>query len=88
MIRRSMLDRPASSPSRGASRAPARPASASATAVSISASGGVRRAYRTVRPSTCSANVVTGQSGAGQKNRRTASRITTGLPPIASASRR
>jgi hypothetical protein len=89
MIRRSMLDRPASSPSRGASRAPARPASASATAVSSCASGGVRRPYRTVRPSTCSANVATGQSGAGQKNRRTASRITTGLPPIAaSASRR
>jgi hypothetical protein len=33
--------------------------------------------------------VVTGQSGAGQKNRRTLSRISTGLPPIAaSASRR
>ena len=82
--------RPASSPSRGASRAPARPASASATAVSISASGGVRRAYRTVRPpALLAANVVTGQSGAGQKNRRTVSRITTGLPPIAaSASRR
>jgi hypothetical protein len=84
-----MLDRPASIPSRQASRAPARPASASATAVSIAASGGVRRAYRKLRPSTCSANVVSGQSGAAQKNRRTVSRITTGLPPIAaSASRR
>jgi hypothetical protein len=89
MIRRSMPVRPASSPSKAASRAPARPASASATAVSISASAGVRRAYRTVRPWTCSANVITGQSGAGQKNRRTVSRISTGLPPIAaSASRR
>jgi hypothetical protein len=49
----------------------------------------VRREYREVRPSICSANVITGQSGATQKNRRTASRITTGLPPIAaSASRR
>jgi hypothetical protein len=89
MIRRSMPVRPASSPSKQASRVPARPASASATAVSIAASAGVRRAYRTVSPSTCSANVLTGQSGAGQKNRRTVSRITTSLQPIAaSASRR
>jgi hypothetical protein len=51
--------------------------------------GDWRRAYRTVRPSTCSANVATGQPGAGQENRRTVSRISTGLPPIAaSASRR
>jgi len=52
-------------------------------------SSGVRRAYRLVRPSTCSANVAAGQPGASQKNRRTASRIITFWPPIAaSASRR
>jgi len=89
ITRRSRLDRPASMPSNPDSLAPARPASATATAPSIAASGGVRRAYREVRPSTCSANVVTGQSGLPQKNRRTASRISTRRPPIAaSASRR
>jgi hypothetical protein len=69
------------------------PASASPTAVSISASGGVRRAYRTVSPSTCSANVITGQSGAGQKNRphrqpdqhRPAADRRVGQPPLVAA---
>jgi hypothetical protein len=72
-----------------ASRDPARPARASAIAVSIRASSGVRRDRREVRPRTCSANVTAGQAGLPQKNRRTASRITTGCPPAgASASRR
>ena len=80
MTSRSMLERPGRQVQhRGASRAPARPARASAIAVSIRASGGVRRARREVRPSTCSANVTAGQSGLPQKNRRTASRISTRL---------
>ena len=53
------------------------------------ASGGVRRAHREVRPSTCSAKVTAAQPGLPQKKRRTASRMTTGWPPTgASASRR
>jgi hypothetical protein len=89
MTRRSKADRLAAAHSTRASRAPARPASATATAASIAASSGVRRAYRLVRPSTCSANVAAGPPGASQKNRRTASRITAFRPPIAtSASRR
>jgi len=84
-----MLDLPAVRSSPAASRAPARPARASAIAVSVRASGGVRRARREVSPPTCSANVTAAQSGFPQKNRRTASRIVTGWPPTgASASRR
>jgi hypothetical protein len=84
-----MQVRPAVMPGAAASRDPARPASAAATAPSAALSGGVRRAYRVVRPSTCSANVRFPQLGASQKNRRTVSRIITRRPPIAaSASRR
>jgi hypothetical protein len=89
MTSRSMLDRPAVRSSAPASRVPARPARASAIAVSVRASGGVRRARREVSPSTCSAKVTAAQPGLPQKNRRTASRIVTGWPPAgASASRR
>ena len=85
---RSMQVRPAVIPSAAASRDPARPASAAATAPSDPASSGVRRAYRKVSPSTCSANVVRSQPGTAQKNRRTASRITTRRPPIAASASR
>jgi hypothetical protein len=89
MTSRSKVDRLTAAPSAAARRAPARPASATATTPSIAASSGVRRAYREVRPSNCSANVAARQSGASQKNRRTISRIITGRPPAAaSASRR
>jgi hypothetical protein len=40
----------------------------------------VRRAYRTARPAGCSTNVTTEQTTSSQKNRRTRSRITTGVP--------
>jgi len=46
------------------------------------------RPYRTVRPGTCSANVLRPQAGTGQKNRRTVRRITVRRPADgASASR-
>ena len=61
MTSRSMLDRPAVRSSTAASRAPARPARASAIPASIRPSGGVRRARREVSPSICSANVTAGQ---------------------------
>ena len=79
MTSRSRLDRPAVRSSRAASRSPARPARARAIPVSMRASGGVRRARREVRPSTCSAKVTAAQSGLPQKKRRTASRMTTWL---------
>jgi hypothetical protein len=88
MISRSRPDRLATRPSSAASRAPARPARASAIPVSVRASGGVRRARRAVSPSICSANVTAGQSGLAQKNRRTASRITTRWPPTGASARR
>ncbi len=71
----------AAMPSAAASRAPARPHSAAATAASAAASGGVRRANREASPSTCPANVTSGQPGSRHRNRRAASRITTGRPP-------
>jgi hypothetical protein len=71
-----------------ASRDPARPASATAMSCSARPSGGVLRPQGTVRPWTCSANVLRLQPGAGQKNRRTASRITTRRPPMAASASR
>jgi hypothetical protein len=72
-----------------ASRAPARPASATAMSRSTPASSSVLRAYRAARPGTCSANVVFAQAGSSQNSRRTRSRMITRCPPIAaSASRR
>jgi len=46
-------------------------------------SGTLRRRYRTVSPSACSANVTFAQPGSGQRNRRTAKTISTGRPPAA-----
>ncbi len=46
-------------------------------------SGTLRRRYRTVRPSACSANVTFAHAGSGQRNRRTAKMISTGRPPAA-----
>jgi hypothetical protein len=84
-----MVDRLALAGSCPASRAPARPASATATCSSIPRSNGVRRPYRTVRPGTCSANVRRWHAWWLQNSRRTDSTITTRRPPKArSASRR
>jgi hypothetical protein len=72
-----------------ASRDPALPANANATASSISSRGPVRRRRRPIRSRNCSANVRRAQREFGQKNRRTASRIDTGRPPTGrSAGRR
>ena len=68
-------------PSDAAIRAPARPASASPTCASNPSSGRLRRRRRAVSPSTCSANVVIGQTELPQKNRRTARRMTIGRAP-------
>ena len=43
----------------------------------------LRRRYRSDRPPACSANVALGHEGSGQRNRRTDSAISTGLPPAA-----
>ena len=71
----------AAMPSAAASRDPARPHSAAATAARYAVSGGVRRAYREVRPPTCPANVTAGQAGSRHRNRIAASQITTSRPP-------
>jgi len=55
---------------------------------SVPARSGVFRAYRAVRPGTCSANVFRLQAAQAQKNRRTVSRITTRRPPIAASASR
>jgi hypothetical protein len=75
-------------PSRAASRAPARPASATAIAVSAFRSNDVRRARGAASICGCSANVRAGHCGLSQKNRRTRNRSCTCLPYTgASASR-
>ncbi|WP_457756430.1 hypothetical protein [Streptomyces mirabilis] len=71
-----------------ASRSPGRPASATATALNKAVSCGVRRRYRTVNPSTCSANVTRGHPGASQNRRRIISSIHTCRPPTAPSARR
>jgi hypothetical protein len=82
MTSRIIEARPGAAPPRAAaSRAPARPPSATAIAVSAARAGGVRREYREARPSGCSANVSAGQSGSWQKSRRAVSRISTSRPP-------
>jgi hypothetical protein len=75
----SSVSRPAGIPSVPASRAPARPASATAIAVNAERSGGLYRACGVVNPGTCSANVRRQQPGASQMNRRTVNRIDTGV---------
>jgi hypothetical protein len=67
-------------PSAAASRAPARPANATAIAVNAPRSGGLYRACGVVNPGTCSTNVRRRHDVASQPNRRTASRMTTGVP--------
>jgi hypothetical protein len=59
---RSSLLREVGIANRPHSRVPARPANARATCSNSRRSGTVRRAYRVVSPSTCSANVRAGQS--------------------------
>ena len=46
-------------------------------------SGTLRRRYRTLRSSACSANVAFAHGRSGQRNRRTAKMISTGRPPAA-----
>jgi hypothetical protein len=46
-------------------------------------SGTLRRRYRTLRSSACSANVAFAHERSGQRNRRTAKMISTGRPPAA-----
>jgi len=58
-----------------------------AIAVSAARSGGLYRAYGVVNPGICSVNVRRWQSAVVHTNRRTHSRITTGVPPSV-ASRR
>jgi hypothetical protein len=67
-------------PSLAASRAPALPANAVAIASKARLDAGHRRAYRLVRPSTCSTNVTTLQSTAPQRNRQTSNRTSTSRP--------
>jgi len=69
-----------------ASRDPARPASAAATAPSCPASSGVRRAYGTASPSGCSAKLARGHPALPHRSSRTTSQISTRRPP-AGASR-
>ena len=72
-----------------ASRDPARPASAAATAPSCPASSGVFRAYGVASPAGCSAKLPFGQSGLPHRSSRTTSQISTRRPPAAvSRSRR
>jgi hypothetical protein len=65
------------------SRAPARPANATAIVVNTTRSGGLYRACGVVNPVICSANVRRGHPPCRQTNRRMCSRITTGAPPNA-----
>lgn len=67
------------------SRAPADPASATATAFTTCCRAGVRRWYRTVNPVTCSAKVAFGHSELSQYRRRTDRSMTTARPPTASS---
>jgi hypothetical protein len=67
-------------PNAPASRAPPRPASATAIAVNAQRSGGLYRACGVVKPGTCSAKVRRAQAGTSQINRRTVNRITTAVP--------
>jgi len=73
---------------RPASRAPARPPCASATARSTAVSLLVRRPYRTVSPGTCSANVFFAHAALAQTNRRTRSWIKVSWPATAVSSSR
>ena len=74
LTRRISVNRETAAPSTRASRDPARPASASATRSSRLRGPAVRRWCLAVSPSTCSANVATGQAGLSQMRRRTPAR--------------
>jgi hypothetical protein len=81
--RRSTVDGCTAIPSIPARRAPARPASSSPKRASIRVSGTLRRQYRPVRPSACSAKVTAGHCGFRHRNRRTRKTISTGRPAAA-----
>ena len=83
MTSRSTVEEWTTMPRVPASRAPARPASSRPNPASVPSSGTLRRRYLTDKPSACSANVTFGHEGSGQRNRRTDSAISTGLPPAA-----
>jgi hypothetical protein len=68
-----------------ASRDPARPASAAATAPSCPASSGVRRAYGTASPCGCSAKLSRGHCALPHRSSRTTSQIGTRRPPAAAS---
>ncbi len=74
------MSRPTVMPSAPASRAPARPASATAIAVNAERGGGLYRTCGVVNPGTCSTNVRRWHPAASQTNRRTVSLIVTGIP--------
>lgn len=78
-------DRPACS--RCSRRAPPRPASRTPAIWTKRCRSGVRRWYRTVSPSICSAKVAFGHSGFSQYRRRTCSSMRAGRPPIAVSAR-
>ncbi len=68
-------------PSDRASRAPARPAAATAIAVNAARNGGLDRECGVVSPSICSTKVTRTHDGSRHVNRRTVTRITTRTPP-------
>ena len=65
---RNTVSRPTATPSRSASRAPARPATASPIAAIMAAAAGVRRLHGRVNPESCSAKVFVAQSRVSQKS--------------------
>lgn len=74
--------------SRAARCSQARPARATAFALNSLPSGGVRRPWRAVSPSACSAKVTHAQPGATQNRRRTVSSLHTCRPPTPPSARR
>ena len=68
-----------------ASRDPARPPSAAATAASCPASSDVFRAYGTASPSGCSAKLAFGHPGLPHRSSRTTSQTSTRRPPAAAS---
>jgi hypothetical protein len=86
---RSRVSLATGSPSRAASRTPARAAIDTATDVNILRNSDVNRACGLVNPSTCSANVTAAHAAFTHLNRRTVKASTVVIPPSApSASRR
>ncbi len=81
MTSRNSVDLLATAHSAPASRAPARPATATAMLRRNSTSSGVLRPCRTVRPGTCSANVRRPHDRSSQNRRRTCSTMVASRPP-------